>query len=29
VAARRRGSATDRLDQVEAAWSEAAALVDG
>jgi DNA-binding MurR/RpiR family transcriptional regulator len=29
VAARRRGSATDRLDQVEAAWAEAAALVDG
>ena len=29
VAARRRRSATDRLDRVEAAWSEAAALVDG
>ena len=29
VAARRRGSATHRLDQVEAAWAEAAALVDG
>jgi DNA-binding MurR/RpiR family transcriptional regulator len=29
VAARRRRSATDRLDRVEAAWAEAAALVDG
>jgi len=29
VAARRRQSATDRLDRVEAAWTEAAALVDG
>jgi DNA-binding MurR/RpiR family transcriptional regulator len=29
VAARLRGSATDRLDQVEAAWRDAAALTDG
>jgi len=29
VAARRRQSATDRLDRVEAAWTETAALVDG